>query len=605
MAEFIAYAPYGNTVCPGYFNTEPNATPRFALTAGDAGLAVEIGQYGGNVNVDTFGGVNMLASSGAFMGIDSFANISLNTSNTDTAQITLTSQSTISMTTTTGSIYLGAGGGAPGANVDIFNAGTIQFDPLGFGAITGVQTINGAVYPPPGGGGGTSITQAGALVACLGSGGVAISSIGLGADVEIYNAGTLRFDTMGQQAIEGLSTINGSAYPPAPYELPADITVSTLTAGSYVSALSFTDVSSITNSADIDIFSSNASVNIYADGGKLKLINGTGLESSASIVPSIDGNADIGIAGQAWSGVFANTGYFSTLQNISSINSGSGDLHIAGNNNLDLVAINLSVLDPGGAGLQVVSGATKISGVNGLQIDANLSVSTITDVSTINGSAYPPAPYELPADITVSTLTAASYVSTLGLEGISSINGEAYPPPPPVFPENPSFVSVTASSYISTLALEGVSSINGNAFPGAVSWTSTLGSGGFTSTINGANITSPSVVFTPITFPQVGDYTIYQKVSMIKTAGGAGQDLHINVLYDDGSAPDVNNIYQGIGVLPYVNDNVSTFTTVVANARVSTIGDTKSIALLDQSGHSYTVNIIAANPIIQFNAPLA
>jgi len=40
----------------------------------------------------------------------------------------------------------------------------------------------------------------------------------------------------------------------------------------------------------------------------------------------------------------------------------------------------------------------------------------ISGVSTINGAAYPPAAF-IPADITVSTLTAATYVSTLAVSG--------------------------------------------------------------------------------------------------------------------------------------------------------------------------------------------
>ena len=313
MAEFIAYAPYGNYVLPGYVTTDPDATARFALIAGDAGLATSIGQSGGVVAVDEFGGANMTASSGAFIGVDSFANISLNTSNTASAQIVLTSQSTISMTTTTGSIYLGAGGGDPGANVDIFNAGTIQFDALGYGAITGVQTINGAVYPPPGGGG-TSITQAGGLVACLGNGAVTISSIGVGADVEVYNAGTIRFDTFGAGAIENISTINGSAYPP-PSSVPADLTVSTLTAGSYVSTSALQGVSSIVCALDFLLTGSNTA--------------------------------------------------------------------IVGSN-------FASLLDAGGAGVNVVGGEVRLQGYGyGVKVEGDMNVSTLSGVSTINGISWP------------------------------------------------------------------------------------------------------------------------------------------------------------------------------------------------------------------------
>jgi hypothetical protein len=80
------------------------------------------------VTVDEFGGINMAASSGSFVGIDSLANITIDTGTTD------------------GTILIKANG--IGNDVDIQNAGTIAFDATGAGAITGVQTINGSAYPP-------------------------------------------------------------------------------------------------------------------------------------------------------------------------------------------------------------------------------------------------------------------------------------------------------------------------------------------------------------------------------------------------------------------------------------------------------------------------
>jgi len=352
----------GKLVSPGFINANPPGNVQFALTAGDSGLATSIGQAGGSVTVDPFGGIAMTNSSGTSMGIDSFGNVYAYT--------------------TFGT-----------SRVNMSTVGTIAFDPIGPGALTNVVTINGTAYPPPSGSNGTSITQNGALVACLGNGGVLISSIGGGVTANIKNAGTISFDTLGPgaitnlstingtafvngsapyvlpsditvstltaRAITNLSTINGSAYPPVPYVLPSDITVSTLTAGISVDAPSYTSVSSITNATNIDIWANGGDLSLYSDNGSVKLVTGTGLVSAGNILPESDNTANVGIPGQAWSAVYATTGYISTLEGVSSI----------------------------------------------------------------NGSAYPPVPYVLPSDITVSTLTAGISVDAPSYTSVSSITG--------------------------------------------------------------------------------------------------------------------------------------------------------------------------------------
>ena len=831
------YIDLGKIPVAGYLNADPPGEPQFALTAAGSGFANTIQQAGGEVTVDNLGGIGLLASSGSQMGIDTLANIFLTT-------------------VSSGTIEIETFGG--GNDVNITNAGTIAFDNFGAGAITGVQTINGAVYPPAGGGG-TSITQAGALVACLGNGAITISSIGVGADVEVYNAGTIRFDTFGAGAISGLSTVNGVAYPPAfsvpsaltvstltagnyvstvalegvssingsvfpapGYVLPADITVSTLTAASYVSTLSLEGVSSINGSvfpapayelpADITVSTLTAASYVSTLG-----LEGVSTINGSAYPPSFVIPADITVS-TLTAGVSIST---LTVEGVSSITNVGNELSVSALTTNVFGSSSATLGDGAGAGFQISAGQSKVIGLNGLVIEGNLSVSTITDVSTINGSAYPPT-FELPADPSFSTVTLANggylattdstgyiesgtfqglagtdtnlyaasdqtlyitggasatdkslitlntdgsilmnntsiggltngaglnvtvegvslqfpldptsafgvgeisnlstingsaypaiptsigdiatggfvsatttdvtmgvsatalsidsgnaltvgsvtantsivYASTIqasgdglnifettaganvkldtagkvkineglstitdgtgllvGTEGytltfpldstasfnvgeivnLSTINGVEYPPPPSA---DPTVSTLTAASFVSTLALEGVSSINGSVFPGSVGWTSTLGSGGFTSTINGADITSPSIVFSAITFPLAGNYTIYQKVSAVKTAGGAGQDLHINALYGDGVI-DVNDTFEGLASVPYIdNTSVSTLTTMTANCFVSTIGDTKSIYLFDQSAHTYTADIVAANPVIQYN----
>jgi hypothetical protein len=118
----------GKIVLPGFANADPPGQAQFAFTTGDTGFATTISNAGSEVSIDNLGGINMIASSAAFVGIDSFANITLDTG------------------LTSGVMLLKTNG--LGNDVDIENAGTIAFDSLGAGALTGVQTINGSVYPP-------------------------------------------------------------------------------------------------------------------------------------------------------------------------------------------------------------------------------------------------------------------------------------------------------------------------------------------------------------------------------------------------------------------------------------------------------------------------
>jgi hypothetical protein len=155
----------GKLYTAGFANANPPATPLFALVAGDAGLAISIGQAGGSVSVDTFGGIFMETSATSFIGLDSFNNISINTQNTiPDATIDIIGQSTITVSSTDGQLKLESvvndsfitldldvsiearGQLLGGGNVNINNADTIAFDTLGNGAITGLSTINGAAY---------------------------------------------------------------------------------------------------------------------------------------------------------------------------------------------------------------------------------------------------------------------------------------------------------------------------------------------------------------------------------------------------------------------------------------------------------------------------
>jgi hypothetical protein len=153
------YPDKGKLVAPGYINADPPGNTRFALVSGDAGLAVSIGQGGGSVTVDEFGGVVMAANSGSFVGIDTFANVTISAVGS-------------------GTVLIQADG--LGNNVDIVNAGTFTFDTLGPKAIVNLSTINGLPYN-----GGGSVASTSSIT--NGGGSVDISQFG---DIQLLANGT-------------------------------------------------------------------------------------------------------------------------------------------------------------------------------------------------------------------------------------------------------------------------------------------------------------------------------------------------------------------------------------------------------------------------------
>ena len=399
----------GKLYPPGFNNANPPQDPQFALVAGGgSSVASAIGQAGGEVVVDTLGGISMTTQATSFITLDSFNNIAIDTTTASgTATIEIIGQSTITVQATDGLVVVESvandsflslgldvelqsrGALLGGGDVNVTNAGTIAFDTLGAGAITGVQFINGVVYPPPGAGAGTSITQAGAIVATLGGGGVLISSIGVGADVEVYNAGTIRFDAMGAGAITGLSTINSAAYFPYPGSL------SSISGGG----------------ATIE---ASSTIALQAFGNSFLTLNSVGALVSDRVTLS---------AGTAKPAVVLNDG---------------------GNN----VAIN----NPSSATPSYLTmDATGVVEVSGAAVNV-VNLSTVNGVPFVNGGT-------VSQDLTVSTLTAGVRLSTLALD-VSSISGVAWPVPGYVLPSAVSVSSLSALDYVSTNAIYGVSTMS-------------------------------------------------------------------------------------------------------------------------------------------------
>jgi len=428
----------GKLVLPGYINADPPKEPQFALTAGGSGQAASIGQAGGSVAVNGSGGISLTVPGLATIGIDP---------NND---ITLASGDGVINILTEGL----------GNDVNILNAGTIAFDIVGAGAIQNVQTINGIVYPPPGGGGGTSISQASSIVACLGNGAILISSIGAGASVDIVNAGRISFDTAGLKDISGVSTINGARYIPAGSissisnglgyaKVDASGNIALQTAGNAFLTLFGTD-GVVPNKVVLTSGASAPEIVLGASGSNDIAINNPFSTTPSFMTMTADGTVAISgaavnitnlstVNGSAYppnfvipSDITVSTltaaSYVSTLgiQGVSSITNVGANIDMNANV-LNLYGATATLGDGFGAGFEVASGQNRIIGINGLVVDANLSVSTITDVSTINGAAYPPL-FTTIGDIATGGFVSASTSNVLmgvGATALSIDSGNA------------------------------------------------------------------------------------------------------------------------------------------------------------------------------------
>ena len=385
----------GKIVAPGYFNANPPGQPAFALTSGDSGTAVSIGQSGGLVNVDAAGAIQMTTVSGAIditandgsavqsaVAMDANGNMTIDTFGA-AGLLNITSQNDLNLAAVNGDISLFAQGiTLGGGNVTIDYAGYINFDPSGVGALSNVQTINGVVYPPPGGGA-TSITQAGALVACLGNGAVMISSIGAGITADMMNAGTITFDTTGPRALVNLSTINGAAYVPG--GVPANLTVSTMTVNG---------VGNITLDY-IPADSVRSTRILFKNVGHENINDGILMIQKAPVLDITGASVD-GLSAFA----FSTLGSFQPMIASSYYVAGPDNDTVYGAAQLSYTAVTSSMT------LQAPNVA--------------LALSSITGISSINGEAWVNGG-TVPSALTVSSITAADYVSTISISGISSI----------------------------------------------------------------------------------------------------------------------------------------------------------------------------------------
>lgn len=415
------------------------------------------------------------------------------------------------------------------SQVVVSNVDSIFFD-TGYGALTGVSSINGGSYPP------TFSVPSNLVVSSLTSATfvstpeLTVSSIngqeyvpgGVAPDLELSTLTVASFVSTPELFV---SSINGQEYIPSG-DLQSSIQGATDSFIFCGPAAGGTDGNiSISTSTEVGREQSikmNAATDVQIVAGNLISLSSASLTLGQTGQISIDTNANtvvsnrdytafmtlggtdgtgygtlgeiniftnpantiepptfpvVGIMKILSSGVINITsapgGNLSSFANIAGISSIFGsDLAITANN-VKILGVGVSLLDPGGSGFQVVSGGLcKIGGAAGTELQGNLSVSTLTDVSSINGISFPFLPEQ---ELVVSSLTSATFVSTPELF-ISSINGQEYLPGG--VPANLDVSTLTAANYISTPEITvstltagqisssqmTVSSINGQAF---------------------------------------------------------------------------------------------------------------------------------------------
>ena len=277
---------------------------------------------------------------------------------------------------------------------------------------------------------------------------------------------------MDNGVISGVNTINGTSYPPPPFVPSANPELSTLTInpGGYISTPVIVGVSSINGQEyppnipglDPDIELSTLIMNAtgYISTQVIVGVSSINGEAYPPPLPEIDANLEV-------STLTVNpTGYISTLaiEGVSTIKGPAGFILLDNN-----IAINSA---SGGGSLFLDSvDAVIIAGTS-----SELWVSSINNLSSINGAAYPPTTV-IPSNLELSTLVVSGtgYVSTVSIEGLSTINGVAYPPSASV-PTELTVSSLTIGSTLGLItfapgaggevgAIVGLSSINGTSYP--------------------------------------------------------------------------------------------------------------------------------------------
>jgi hypothetical protein len=146
-----------------------------------------------------------------------------------------------------------------------------------------------------------------------------------------------------------------------------------------------------------------------------------------------------------------------------------------------------------------------------------------------------------------------------------------------------------------------VSTINFKQYP----YTSTLNifpSGVSTYTFTGTTATTPQILISNVGFPHLGNYLVTSKMTLTKSAGGAGQEGYASLCLSRGLFPSTFATQDGFNALPYINHlNLSTFNTYTTSISITDNAQrTRFLTYYDQSGHNYTSRMAIADFRIRY-----
>jgi hypothetical protein len=262
--------------------------------------------------------------------------------------------------------------------------------------------------------------------------------------------------------------------------VPENLVVSTLVAANYVSTLVLESISSIFTLGDINIQANNVTTQgvnvsmIDPGGAGVSVVGGlTSIKGSPSV--TVEGDLSVStitnlssINGQPYN-------YYPGASAVSSISRAGGLVEVNSDGSITAASaaaatIQLDSLGQIALATSISTGTEQmslaaastiyISSGSLVQMTSELSVPAITNVSTINNSVYPPPPYVLPENLTVSSL-AAFNLSTVNLN-VSTINGAPYIPANSIIPYTLS--GTTAGAVIVNKGTGATSSLTQNVF---------------------------------------------------------------------------------------------------------------------------------------------
>ena len=318
------------------------------------------------------------------------------------------------------------------ASVVLNNVATMSME--GSGAITGVQTINGTAYPP------VFALPENLVVSTLTTGSTIFTSSLITSTINGLKptnistaagvfSGTVRFAQDSNVYLFSDPTTNTLTY--GLKENISSLNSIIMEAGGFISVPALSNVATI-NGAPYAALGANVTFSTVTIANQQTQGYTGGVGAPVSFQSQVSGATfyNLGIQNIDYSGAGGVNTVAMTNELLSFAPLAVSEMVVYGGNvtaNNSTIGMTLSTDGTNflvnGAPNWISTATTALNMTN----KGITNISSITQVSSINGAAYPPP---LSADITVSTLTTGQFISVPALSNVSSINGVAYPPSP-------------------------------------------------------------------------------------------------------------------------------------------------------------------------------